>query len=186
MRAVASTPRRAVAAFEDYAAAQRAVDFLSDRGFPVQRVAIVGHGLRYVEQIAGRVTTGRAALMGAAQGAALGALFGLLAAIIFTLDPNPAAILLVLYGLVIGAVTGALLGALTHAATGGRRDFASIAGMEADRYEILVDDEVADRAMELLRAMGGSTETSAGAGRASGATQDTDPGDSARNGPRSV
>lgn len=57
---------------------------------------------------------------------------------------------LALYGLVYGAIIGALLGLLFYAMTGGRRDFASIGGMRAGRYEILVDDEVADEAARLL------------------------------------
>ena len=143
--------RRTIASFEDYADAQRVVDRLSDEGFPVEHVAIVGDGLRYVEQVTGRMTTGRAALMGATQGAALGALFGLVFGLIFTIDPNPALLLLVLYGLVTGAIVGALLGAIAHAATGGTRDFASVAGMQADRYEVVVDDDLADRAAGILR-----------------------------------
>ena len=63
MRTVAGAPHRTIATFDDYAEAQRAVDHLSDQGFPVERTAIVGHGLRYVEQVAGRITTGRAALL---------------------------------------------------------------------------------------------------------------------------
>jgi len=151
MRTVAYRPRRTVAAFDDYAQAQRAVDHLSDRGFPVERVAIVGHGIRYVEQVVGRMTVGRAALLGAVEGALLGLLFGALASIFFTLDPGPATALLLLYGLVIGAVIGALLGAILHAATRGERDFTSVPGMAAERYELVVDEEYAERAAELLR-----------------------------------
>jgi hypothetical protein len=154
MRTVVShTPRRAVAAYDSYAEAQQAVDHLSDRAFPVDKVAIVGHGLRYVEQITGRFSTGRAALVGALEGALLGAFFGLLMALIFSYDPNPAAPLLVLYGLVAGALVGAALGALLHAATGGTRDFTSTPGLRADRYEIVVDDDVADQAIEQLRSL---------------------------------
>jgi uncharacterized membrane protein len=152
MNTVASHPRRrAVAAYDSYSDAQRAVDRLSDRGFPVERVAIVGHGLEYIEQVTGRFTTARAALVGALEGALLGAFFGLLMGLIFTYDPNPAVPLLVLYGLVAGALVGAVLGALLHAATGGNRDFMSLPGLRAERYEVMVDEEVADRAAELLR-----------------------------------
>ena len=49
-----------VATFPDYASAQRAVDFLSDEKFPVERTAIVGTNLRLVENVLGRMTTGRA------------------------------------------------------------------------------------------------------------------------------
>jgi uncharacterized membrane protein len=148
---VSRTPRRAVAAYDSYAEAQRAVDRLSDRGFPVEKVAIVGHGLRYVEQVTGRYTTGRAALVGALEGALLGGAFGLLMAVIFTYDPNPAIPLLVLYGLAVGAVLGAVLGALLHAATGGARDFTSLPALQAERYEVVVDEDVAGRAEKQLR-----------------------------------
>jgi uncharacterized membrane protein len=152
MRTLAASARREVAAFDTYAEAQRAVDHLSDRGFPVQHVAIVGQGLRYVEQVTGRLTTARAALLGAAQGALLGAILGLLAGLIFTLDPSPAIPLLVLYGLVVGAIFGAIAGALSHAMSRGERDFASVSGMEADRYVLLVDEDHADKATEILQA----------------------------------
>jgi hypothetical protein len=66
------TRRRAVAAYDNDSDAQRAVDRLSDRGFPVDRVAVVGHGLEYVEQVTGRFTTARAALVGARLHAATG------------------------------------------------------------------------------------------------------------------
>ena len=148
---VSQTSRRPVAAYDSYAEAQRAVDLLSDRGFPVEKVAIIGQGLRYVEQVTGRFTTGRAAAVGAVQGALLGAFFGLLMGLIFTYDPNPAVWLLLLYGLVVGALFGAALGAALHLATGGTRDFSSVPGMQAERYEIVVDEDVADRAAELLR-----------------------------------
>jgi uncharacterized membrane protein len=152
MRTVVSqTSRRPVAAYDSYAEAQRAVDYLSDRGFPVDKVAIIGHGLRYVEQVTGRYTTGRAALVGALEGALLGAFLGLLMGLIFTYDPNPAMWLLILYGLAVGALIGAGLGAALHLATGGTRDFSSVAGMQAERYEVVVDEDVADRAAELLR-----------------------------------
>ena len=54
--------RRTIATTTDYAEAERIVDQLSDRGFPVERVAIVGHDLQAVEQVVGRMTWGRAAL----------------------------------------------------------------------------------------------------------------------------
>ena len=44
------------------------VDRLSDDGFPVEHVRIVGTGLHSVEQVTGRLTKGRAALGGAAAG----------------------------------------------------------------------------------------------------------------------
>lgn len=61
-----------------YDEAQRLVDRLSDAGFPVEHVRLVGTDLRLVEQVTGRMTYGKAALYGAASGAWLGLLIGLL------------------------------------------------------------------------------------------------------------
>src|SRR5918998_1203998 len=57
--------RYALGSYPDYAQAQAVVDHLSDAGFPVETVSIVGADLRLVERVTGRVTRGRAALAGA-------------------------------------------------------------------------------------------------------------------------
>ncbi len=143
-------PKTTVATVDSYAEAERAVDFLSDRGFPVEKVAIVGTGLRSVEQVAGRLTTGRATLAGAGQGATIGLLFGLLFGLFFE---GPAFFGVILYGLVAGAVFGAVFGAITHAAQGGRRDFASVSGLQASRYELQVEHDASAQAKQLLAEM---------------------------------
>lgn len=143
---------RTVASFEDYAGAQAAVDRLSDDGFPVEHVVIVGHGLRSVEHVTGRrgflQAAGSGALSGAVLGAFLGALFGL-----FTFfEPLTSAVVLALWGLLLGAVLGALLGLLAHALTRGRRDFDSVRTVEAERYDIDVDADHAGDAERRLAA----------------------------------
>jgi predicted lipid-binding transport protein (Tim44 family) len=144
--------RRTVAGYDSYQQAERAVDWLADQGFPVEHVSIVGTGLRYVEQVAGRVTTGRAAMAGAGQGAMLGLLFGLLFGLFFTVDGG-SFLGVILYGLIVGAIFGAVLGAFMHAARGGRRDFASVSGTQAERYELQVDDSRAEEARRVLADM---------------------------------
>lgn len=146
---VPSGARRTIATFSAYRDAERVVDFLSDRGFSVDRVTIVGTGLRYVEQVAGRLTTGRAALAGAAQGAVIGVLIALLFGLFFTVTGG-GFLAVLLYGLVAGALFGALIGAVLHAAQGGRRDFASVAATQAERYEVQVDEAAAEEAERLL------------------------------------
>ncbi len=146
------TSRRTISSVGDYAAAERAVDWLSDQGFPVEHVAIVGSGLQYVEQVGKRVTTGNAALTGAGQGALLGLFWGLLFGIFFTVDSGSFFGVLA-YGVLIGVVFGAIVGAIAHAAKGGRRDFDSVATTSARRYEIQVDDSFADQAERLLTRM---------------------------------
>jgi hypothetical protein len=142
-----SRARRTIATYSSYPEAERAVERLSDQGFAVQHVAIVGTGLRSVEQVAGRLTTGRAALTGAMQGALIGLLFALLFGIFFS---GPDFLGLLAYAIVAGALFGAVFGALAHSALGGRRDFASMRYTEAERYELQVSDEHADEAKRLL------------------------------------
>ena len=146
----ASPRRRAVASYTNYRDAERAVDWLSDQGFAVERGAIVGTGLRSVEQVTGRLTGGRSALLGAGQGLWIGALFALLFGVFFT-GPDFAGLLL--YSLAVGAVFGASIGALNHALLRGRRDFASLASIEAERYDVQVDEHAADEAKAVLEAM---------------------------------
>lgn len=140
--------RTTVATYDNYRDAERAVDFLSDREFPVERAAIVGSGLKTVEQIAGRLTTARAALAGAGQGAVTGLFFGLLIGFFFTIEEGFFGILL--YGLVAGALFGATFAAVGQAMQRGRRDFASIQSMQAATYELQVDHEVSAKAKQLL------------------------------------
>lgn len=58
--------RRVIASYGRYREAERTVDHLSDRGFPVEQTAIAAQGLRFVEQVTGRRTVARAAAEGAA------------------------------------------------------------------------------------------------------------------------
>jgi hypothetical protein len=144
----ASSPprRRSIATYTAYLEAQRAMDFLSDEGFPVERAAIVAEGLRIVEQVTGRLDYGRAALTGALNGGTLGAVVGLLLGL-FSSGP---AFGLLLRGLLVGLVYGAIAGLVGKAMTGGRRDFTSVTGMQAERYQVMVDEDVAAEAETVL------------------------------------
>jgi uncharacterized membrane protein len=141
--------RRTIATVSSYEEAERAVDRLSDQHFPVEHVTIVGTGLRYIEQVQGRVTTGHATLLGAAGGIVLGLFWGLLFGAFFTIDSADFFGVLV-YGMLVGVVFGALIGLISHTIQGGRRDFESISTTRAERYELQVDDAFADRAEQLL------------------------------------
>ncbi len=145
---ISDTSRRSVGTYENYVDAQRAVDTLSDKGFAVARVSIVGRGLRFEEQVLGRETVGTATLRGAGSGALIGALFGLFLWVISANDVGAGWI--ILYGVVFGAIFGALLAAIFQAAAGGQRDFRSASRMTADHYDVMVDDEIADEATRLL------------------------------------
>ncbi len=136
-----------LATYERYTEAQRAVDYLSDNQFPVEDLRIVGSDLHLVEDITGRVTKGRAAAAGAAGGALFGLLLGLLVGL-FTFGPVWLGLLL--GGLIIGAIAGAVSGFLGHWATGGQRDFASVTGVTARRFDLLSADRSAPQARRLL------------------------------------
>jgi hypothetical protein len=142
--------RQVIATFHNYADAERAVDYLSDEGFEVSRVAIVGRDLEYVEQVLGRLNYGGAALRGAGSGAAVGVLIGWIFGLFNWIDPMISGFVLAGYGLLIGALTGALVGLLVHAMQFGRRDFHSVSGLLPRYYDVVADVEVADRALQIL------------------------------------
>lgn len=136
-----------VATYTKYEDAQASVDRLSDEGFPVENVSIVGHDIRTVENVSGRVTNRTAAVRGIGSGA----WFGLLAGFLFGFFiPGDNFFIVVITAVVLGAIWGALFGFVGHAATRGRRDFSSIKTMEAGRYEVLVRGEFAARASQML------------------------------------
>jgi MFS family permease len=136
-----------IASYPDYNAAQATVDRLSDKGFPVENVEIVGRDLTLVERVTGRVTTGRAAAAGAGTGAWFGLFIGLLVGL-FTSGPTWLG--LILGGLLIGAVWGAVFGFIAQWATRGQRDFSSTRGLAAGRYDVMVADAQAEQARALL------------------------------------
>ncbi len=139
-------PTVTVGTYGDYASAQQAVDYLSDNKFPVEHTAIVGTDLRLVENVIGRLTTGRAALAGAGSGAWFGLFLGLLLGI-FT---NANWFGVVIAAMLIGAAWGAGFAAVAHAVTGGRRDFTSRSSLQASQYAVTVDAEYADQARHML------------------------------------
>lgn len=140
--------RHALGSYPRYEQAQRVVDHLSDHGFPVEKVTIVGADLRLVETVTGRLTNAKAAAAGALSTGWLGLLFGLFVGLFSPASTAP--LVLGLYGLVLGAVAGAVLGFAAHAATGGRRDFSSRSGLAATRYEVLVEPDATAEAERLV------------------------------------
>jgi hypothetical protein len=140
--------RSVVASYRNYAEAQRAVDFLSDEKFPVERTAIIGSDLKMVETVLGRLTTPRAAMAGAGSGAWFGLLIGLL--LTFFTTERGSVLPLLLGAIVIAAVFGAIFGFIAHALTRGRRDFTSRSQIVAGTYDVVADAEVAEDAKNRL------------------------------------
>jgi hypothetical protein len=135
-----------VASYDDYATAQRAVDHLSDNGFPVEHVHIVGSDVRLVETVLGRMTVGRAA----ATGAMSGAWFGLFVGLLLTIFTTSAWWVIFLFAILVGALWGGVFGGVAHAMTKGQRDFSSVSSLVASKYGITVPADLAERARELL------------------------------------
>ena len=141
--AVTSRTTATLREFGSYEEAQQLVDRLSDAGFPVEQVRIVGTGLRSVEQVTGRLTKGRAAAGGALTGAGFGLLIGLLFAV-FVIGPFWLGV--VLSSVIFGALWGAVVGFVGHWATRGHRDFSSVRGLEAESYAVQVASGYEDEA----------------------------------------
>ncbi|MFD8720419.1 hypothetical protein ACFV2H_21070 [Streptomyces sp. NPDC059629] len=117
----------------------------------------------------GRMGYGDAALHAAATGALPGVLGGWIFGLLDWLNPVVSGLLLTLYGLIFPAVLGALLSVLLHAAQGGRRDFASVRAIGPGRYDVVVDESVADEAGRLVAGLdsraGTNTESASSRGR---------------------
>lgn len=149
--------RRTIASFATYPEAGHAVDWLTDHGFAVERSAILGIGLHSARHAAGPITEERAAKVGAAQGTLMGALFAVLFGVFFT---GPAFAELLVFSLALGGVIGAGFGVLTqYAASGGQGGSVPAASIEADRYDVQVDSDVAEAAQRTLSAMPAHADT---------------------------
>ncbi len=143
---------QSLAVYDDYAAAQKTVDFLSDNEFPVQHLMIVGTDLKRVERITGRLTTGRVALGGLLSGLWLGLFVGL----IFSFFVDEDVLAMIVSTILLGAVFGVVWALLGYALTRGQRDFSSVTQVVATRYEVLVEHKVAGQARELLTTLPGA------------------------------
>ena len=146
---------QSLAVYDDYAAAQKAVDFLSDKEFPVENCMIVGTDLKRVERITGRLTTGRVALGGLVSGIWLGLFVGL----IFALFTDEGVLGVILSTILIGALFGVIWALVGYGFTRGQRDFSSITSVVATKYEVLVEHKVAAQARELLAQLPGRRRT---------------------------
>lgn len=134
-----------IGSYPTYAQAQKAVDYLSDEGFPVQNVTIVGVDLMQVERVTGRLTWGRVILQGIAGGAMLGLFIGVLASMVV----SPAQVAL-LMGVAGGIIFGVVSSAVPFAMMRGQRDFASTMQLVAGRYDVLCDPTTAERGRDML------------------------------------
>ena len=135
-----------VASFASYAEAQHAVDSLSDDGFPVQFLTIIGTDLRQVERITGRMSWGRAVASGAGSGLWIGLFFGAMMALV---GSEAAGGVSMVTAVLLGVVWGIVFQVGSYALTRGRRDFTSVSQVVASRYSIIASDRAAEAAQAL-------------------------------------
>jgi hypothetical protein len=137
--------------FDKYEAAQRAVDTLSDQGFPVENVLIVGTELKQLERITGRLTQGRVAVGGLLSGLWLGLFVGL----VFSLfESSRSPVVVIGSTMAYGAIFGLVWALIGYRLTGGHRDFTSVSQVVATKYEVLSEHKVAEQARQILREAG--------------------------------
>ncbi|EIE97965.1 general stress protein [Saccharomonospora glauca] len=135
-----------IGSYATYAEAQRAVDHLADKNFPVQDVTIVGVDPLLVERVAARLTWGK--VLGS--GAMSGAWFGLFVGLLLSLFTPGAGLTPILIGLLSGVAFGMAFAAAGYAATRGRRDFISHSQLVATRYDVLCQPRNAEAGRDLL------------------------------------
>ena len=142
-----------VASYDAYLSAQRAVDHLADKQFPVQLVTIVGTDLRMVERVTGRLSYPRVALAGFASGA----WFGLFVGLLLSMFSSNGSTSTIFAAILIGGAFGLLFSVITYSFTGGKRDFTSTSQIVATQYAVLCAREQANKARALLQEIGGVT-----------------------------
>ncbi|WP_257210919.1 general stress protein [Actinomyces ruminis] len=152
-----------VASFATYAEAQHAVDSLSDAGFPVQHLAIIGTDLRQVERITGRMSWGRAVANGAMSGLWIGLFF---AAMMALFGPSESTGTVMIAAIIMGIIWGMIFQVAAYAVTRGRRDFTSISQVVASRYSIIASELSAEAARALADLPGNLTRGGQSARRA--------------------
>jgi len=135
-----------IADYSTYPAAQKAVSQLVEADIPARDIAIVGHGLRSVETVTGRLGYAAAARSGAINGILLGLLFSA----IFVLGTPNAAIQLFVGVMLVGIALGMLMSIITYSIVRRRRDYTSVTQVLADRYEVTVLPRSIHRAREVV------------------------------------
>ena len=146
---IGGTPQQhgeTIAEFATYQAAQAAVSQLIQADIAAREIAIVGHGLRSVETVTGRLGYAAAARSGAINGILLGLLFSA----IFVLGTPDAAIQLFIGVMFVGIALGMLMSLVSYALMRRRRDFTSVTQVIAENYEVTVLPANLHRAREII------------------------------------
>jgi Heat induced stress protein YflT domain len=145
----ALTRRRIVATFDSFGEAQATIERLQDANLGEDHATILAEGLRLV----GRSRDASLARPTIVLGAATGAVIGILLASAFALFAVPSRSLapVILIGLVVGLIVGSASGWLAARIVAVRGRAVPRTGLDAERFSVVVDEEVADRAVGILR-----------------------------------
>lgn len=136
-----------LATYATYPEAQKAVDLLSDKQFPVENCLIVGSDLKQIERVTGRLSWSKVITAGILSGA----WFGLFIGLIFSLFvKNITVWQVVIYTALWGAVFGLIWSAIGYGFTRGQRDFSSVSAIVPSSFELLVEHKFAQQAGTLL------------------------------------
>ena len=144
-----------MASFPTYEAAQKSVSQLIAADIPARDIAIVGHGLRSIERVTGRLGYAAAARTGAINGLLLGLLFSA----ILVLGSPSVPIQGFVGVLFVGVAIGMLMSIVAYSFVRRRRDFASVMQVAAERYEVTVSEKSIHRAREVIGAPAPPTTT---------------------------
>ena len=142
--------RQLVAVFDNDAAAERAVDYLAEQRFEVNRVAIVARNPELVDHVAGRLNLESSALRGASVVGLTGALIGWTFGLLNCVNPLIAGLVLACYGLIMGANIGAFVGPLVSALQHRDHDFSAVPPLQPRHYDLVTDCVAANGALRLL------------------------------------
>jgi hypothetical protein len=126
---------------------RRKYDALRVGGIPARRMSVVSQGLRWAD----RVGAEAAAKLGSVAGATLGAAVALVLWASGYVMVGTGVIPVAAVG---GAIAGALLALAAQRLVSGRLGLPERAGIEAERFELLVEREKAARAREVLERYG--------------------------------
>lgn len=129
-----------VASYRTYAQAQAAVSQLSEDGYDVSVLTIVGTDLRLVERITGRLTLGKVLLSGALSGMWAGSFIALFL-LLWLPSPSTSVFLI---GLAMGAGFGMVLQVVPYLLRRSRPDFISSTRVVASRYAIVTTQAVGE------------------------------------------
>jgi hypothetical protein len=141
---------RSVGVFDTYPAAEKAVDYLADKGFPVGNLAIVGTDLRTVERVLARKTWRTVLVQGIVQGLSTALILFL---VLWLFLPSANVLALLLAAVVFSSLVSMGFAALGFALSRGARDFTSVHQTVATRYEVLCEHKVAEQAQEMIAGM---------------------------------